>query len=233
MQIGRTSPERRRADSAKRGFTLVEVIVVLVILAILAAIAIPALTGYIEKAEEKQWISKARNIAMAWRAAITEDYGAGKFGPSGAFALGFTDGGALDTKIFINSELNTEAVGHAEDNAHFSLTKRAVDLLAAEHMTDEWTQAGYWFVYLYADGDSDVNALGADAFSVSIWPDGMVLPTGTEYRFITVTYKLTHSDYLANGTNGGLPFGAYYDVQELHYDANAGYEVYSNTFIHD
>lgn len=38
--------------NAKRGFTLVELIVVLVILAILAALLIPALTGYIDKARK-------------------------------------------------------------------------------------------------------------------------------------------------------------------------------------
>ena len=36
---------------AKKGFTLVELIVVLVILAILAALLVPALTGYIDKAQ--------------------------------------------------------------------------------------------------------------------------------------------------------------------------------------
>ena len=36
----------------KKGFTLVELIVVLVILAILAALLIPALTGYIDKANK-------------------------------------------------------------------------------------------------------------------------------------------------------------------------------------
>lgn len=38
----------------KKGFTLVELIVVLVILAILAALLIPALTGYIDRANEEK-----------------------------------------------------------------------------------------------------------------------------------------------------------------------------------
>ena len=41
----------------KKGFTLVELIVVLVILAILAALLVPALTGYIDKARNKQIVA--------------------------------------------------------------------------------------------------------------------------------------------------------------------------------
>jgi prepilin-type N-terminal cleavage/methylation domain-containing protein len=70
------------AGSAKRrAFTLVEVIVVLVILAILAilaAIAIPSLTGYIDKAQEKQYIAEARNFAVAVRTVLDEAYADGK-----------------------------------------------------------------------------------------------------------------------------------------------------------
>jgi prepilin-type N-terminal cleavage/methylation domain-containing protein len=62
------------------GFTLVEVIVVLVILAILAAIAIPALTGYIDKAEDKKYIADARNAVVAMRAVMAEAYADGIFG---------------------------------------------------------------------------------------------------------------------------------------------------------
>ena len=42
--------EKIRKLKDRKGFTLVELIVVLVILAILAALLIPALTGYIDKA---------------------------------------------------------------------------------------------------------------------------------------------------------------------------------------
>lgn len=59
----------------KKGFTLVELIVVLVILAILAALLIPALTGYIDKAKEKQIIAKTRQIVMAAQTLVDEEYG--------------------------------------------------------------------------------------------------------------------------------------------------------------
>ena len=49
----------------KKGFTLVELIVVLVILAILAALLIPALTGYIDKANKEKVIAETRMIVMA------------------------------------------------------------------------------------------------------------------------------------------------------------------------
>lgn len=55
----------QRKESGKKGFTLVELIVVLVILAILAALLIPALTGYIDKAKEKQIIAETRQSVMA------------------------------------------------------------------------------------------------------------------------------------------------------------------------
>jgi prepilin-type N-terminal cleavage/methylation domain-containing protein len=58
----------------RTGFTLVEVIVVLVILAILAAIAIPALTGYIEKAEFHGIEQHIRNQRMAVQTMLNEFY---------------------------------------------------------------------------------------------------------------------------------------------------------------
>ena len=49
----------------KVGFTLVELIVVLVILAILAAMLVPALTGYIDKANKEKVTAECRQVVMA------------------------------------------------------------------------------------------------------------------------------------------------------------------------
>lgn len=58
----------------KKGFTLVELIVVLVILAVLAALLVPALTGYIDKAKEKQIVAETRQIVMAAQTLVDEQY---------------------------------------------------------------------------------------------------------------------------------------------------------------
>lgn len=56
------------------GFTLVELIVVLVILSILAALLIPSLSGYIEKARDKQIIMQTRQAVMAAQTLFDEVY---------------------------------------------------------------------------------------------------------------------------------------------------------------
>ena len=68
---------QQKRRSKKGGFTLVELIVVLVILAILAALLIPALTGYIDKAREKQIIASTRQCVMAAQTVYDEHYGKG------------------------------------------------------------------------------------------------------------------------------------------------------------
>lgn len=62
-------------NKKKKGFTLVELIVVLVILAILAALLIPALTGYIDNANEKKVTAEARTALMAAQTVVSDVYG--------------------------------------------------------------------------------------------------------------------------------------------------------------
>ena len=65
---------KKMKENKKKGFTLVELIVVLVILAILAALLIPALTGYIDIAKEKDIIAETRQTVMAAQTLVDEAY---------------------------------------------------------------------------------------------------------------------------------------------------------------
>ncbi|WP_417339335.1 type II secretion system protein [Gemmiger sp.] len=69
--------EKIRNLKNKKGFTLVELIVVLVILAILAALLVPALTGYIDKANKQKIIAETRQAVMAAQTIASEQYAKG------------------------------------------------------------------------------------------------------------------------------------------------------------
>ena len=67
--------EKIRKMKNQKGFTLVELIVVLVILAILAAMLVPALTGYIDKANKQKIVATTRQVVMAAQTEVSEAYG--------------------------------------------------------------------------------------------------------------------------------------------------------------
>lgn len=63
----------------KSGFTLVELIVVLVILAVLAAMLVPALTGYIDKAQHSTVIAETRSLVQATQTEMSTLYASDEY----------------------------------------------------------------------------------------------------------------------------------------------------------
>lgn len=98
-----------RSLKNKKGFTLVELIVVLVILAILAALLIPALTGYIDKANKEKVTAETRMVVMAAQTEASEVYATVKE-PDAAKMKD-----ALEKKV-------TDIEGLAEVKGHWTVT---------------------------------------------------------------------------------------------------------------
>lgn len=65
---------RWEQKNAEKGFTLIELIVVMVILSILAAMMVPAMTGWIDKAKEKQAAIECRTYYLAAQTLASELY---------------------------------------------------------------------------------------------------------------------------------------------------------------
>lgn len=110
---------KKLKNNNKKGFTLVELIVVLVILAILAALLIPALTGYIDKAKEKNVIAKTRQIVMASQTLLDEAYGKKK---KSTTTISFIDDGS--TRAIVTDDVITIGVlkGNAPDGSDEKIT---------------------------------------------------------------------------------------------------------------
>ena len=102
--------EKIRKLKDRKGFTLVELIVVLVILAILAALLIPALTGYIDKANKEKIVSECRMVVMAAQTEASELYGK-------------MDGGklAFDTKTNTADKYDTAVKDLSETKGKFAI----------------------------------------------------------------------------------------------------------------
>ena len=129
-----------RALKEKKGFTLVELIVVLVILAILAALLIPALTGYISKANKQKVEAECRMAVMAIQTQATEIYA--------------KDGKVTSSAL---STANSTIRSLAEVNGHWTAT------VGEDGQVKEvtYTTAGYDSTSAIATGSS---ALSADTY---------------------------------------------------------------------
>lgn len=116
---------QQKRRSKKGGFTLVELIVVLVILAILAALLIPALTGYIDRAKEKNVIAETRQCVMAAQTLYDEAYA--------DVAAGGTAATPTDAKILDLAELTGKGTLGTGDDHKVLFTENKVSHLEYTH----------------------------------------------------------------------------------------------------
>ena len=157
--------EKIRKMKNQKGFTLVELIVVLVILAILAALLVPALTGYIDKANKEKVIATTRMVVMAAQTEASEKYGLKADGKLGT-AANFT----------IKMEKPTAAGGaYTYDDAVDGVSIKAIAKLA--EVSDK--------------NDKFVN--GVESISVTIDSKGHVTKTIVKQSGFTCTYDANGS----------------------------------------
>jgi type II secretory pathway pseudopilin PulG len=183
-----------------------------VILAILAAIAIPALTGYIDKAEDKKYISEARSTAVAIRTVLNDAYGKGMFGslPPAAQTL-FTDG----TPQFANNSVdvyNIASLGYG-----FLFYEEACDLMGTPYRQE--SEPGGWIFYPVAPHDSGYTALSAPGWIRYYHTKGNA---STEDELILVTYGLNFDE---TGIKEYQDFHNALVGDKFAYSDDAGYKV--------
>lgn len=145
---------QQKRRSKKGGFTLVELIVVLVILAILAALLIPALTGYIDKARNKQIIAETRQVVMAAQTLYDEQYGAST---TAAASKDIAD----KTKLEAFGVTATKILELAELDGKGEITEIKVTGGKIDGLTWKNTKAGKQCTYTIAKGYGDVTDVTA------------------------------------------------------------------------
>lgn len=154
--------EKIRNLKNKKGFTLVELIVVLVILAILAALLIPALTGYIDKANKEKIISETRMVVMAAQTEAASQYAS------------LTSNAATTTADAIAAKLNADAEREEIKNLSEVEGKWTVTVDAKGNITKVlYYNSGYVCTYLDKD---ETTASGASATTT---PAGYTVAVGS------------------------------------------------------
>jgi prepilin-type N-terminal cleavage/methylation domain-containing protein len=222
LQSGAGNAKGVRRGRSKPGFTLVEVIVVIVIIAILAAIGVPALTGYIDKAQDRKWIAEARNYLVAGHTVIDEAYADGEFRFNSEYPETNTGNTYLDDYISEGDNVNEylrcfelDRLGTFAYDDSEGFYNRVAALLGEETREelsnrDEGDNPYTWTFYFI--GSPNSTAINAD---------GGLLFVYLEEETVVVTYKIDKVDSSKKSVyNGALDNSAY--------DPDAGYKVYHN-----
>jgi prepilin-type N-terminal cleavage/methylation domain-containing protein len=224
----------RPQTRGRYGFTLVEVIVVLVILAILAAIAIPALTGYIDKAQDKKYIAQARDAVVAMRTVINEEYADGTLGkelPQNIFDQYFNgaamDGeAALTKRSFSPSNLSVYVNGKTPDtasSADWVVYTQKADKLMGIPVPPNASTPGFWEITFYAPKDSSYNIFNAPSFLYAYYPNPGGANAGNLMDAVVYGFVGLDDSY---GTNTDLRTAIQSDQVTI--DPSAGYQVFHN-----
>ena len=120
-----------RLKKSKKGFTLVEIIVVLVIIAILAAIAIPAMTGWIDKANARAILAEARTVLLAAQTLVSESYGVdGNATASAADVEELADVGGTVSAITLT---DNKVTGITYDDGKYTATYAGAEWVTAKN----------------------------------------------------------------------------------------------------
>lgn len=142
----------------KAGFTLVELIVVLVILAILAAMLVPALTGYIDKANKEKVTAECRQVVMAAQTEASTLYGK-------------VDGGKI---VSIPDGLGKKIADLSETNGKFEITITAGGIVKnVKYQNSNWeveynNKSAFPDGSTVVDGYSDPTKIDAESLKNSV-----------------------------------------------------------------
>lgn len=182
----------KKALRSRRGFTLVELVVVLVIAGITASFAVPALTGYIDNAKEKQAVSETQACVMAATRIAAQKYAlvqnASITGKSdGANALTSWAGELKNEAPTVTGDVAlTEGSGqyllHVEGAPIGSKTPDDLASQAGVSGTVQWMTCNasgqvVYLVYTSKDGITVVYTNNGRSSTVSTKADAVVVPT--------------------------------------------------------